>query len=128
MFPTRLFRNSLSKGVIIFYFALLLTMGNFGYDTDSSRRKYVQRTLLPFYRQDVIDTMDALRDIRLCDTGCKRFAWWTALFCIFLSVAIILGVSIKQVGSTQYGIQYDVHTKYLKDAAYSGGLFIGPPG
>jgi hypothetical protein len=103
-------------------------MSDVEYDTDSNRPKFDQRTLLPSHRRDVIDAMDALRDVRLFDTGCKRFAWWTALFCIFLSVAIILGVSIKQVGSTQYGIQYDVHTKYLKDAAYSGGLFIGPPG
>ena len=97
-------------------------------DIDSNRYKFNQGTVLPSHRQVVSNRMDDLRDLRLFDTGCKRFAWWTALCCILIAVAIILGVSINKVESTEYGIQYDVHTKSLKDSAYSGGLFIGPPG
>jgi hypothetical protein len=95
---------------------------------DDNDSNFNRETELPSYRQVVSNGMDDLRDLRLFDTGCKRFAWWTGLCCILIAVAIILGVSIKKVESTEYGIQYDVHTKYLKDSAYSGGLFIGPPG
>ena len=50
----------------------------------------------------------------------------------FLALTItgigLLIASFKKVGSTEYGVQYNVHKKQLQDAVKSGGLFIGPPG
>jgi hypothetical protein len=99
-------------------------MNNIDSDSDSQRPKFSHGSILPIHRQVSFHGNHYLRDIRLCDTVCKLLTW----LCLFIAVAIILGVSIKAVESTEYGIQYDVHTKYLKDSPYSGGLFMGPPG
>lgn len=63
-----------------------------------------------------------------CDTVTKRRTWYFVIFCVLLSVAVILGVSIKRVESTELGVVYDVHTKQLNDAVQSGVLHVGPPG
>jgi len=49
--------------------------------------------------------------------------------CSGLIVAIILiSVSLKKLTSTQLGVEYDVWSKQLDDAAKQGGLHNGPPG
>lgn len=46
---------------------------------------------------------------------------------LFLAI-IILPLSLKKVGSTEFGISYTKYSKQLDDAARSGGLYTGPPG
>jgi len=42
--------------------------------------------------------------------------------------AVLIGVSLKKLESTEYGVEYDVNTRTLDSAAKSGGLHPGPPG
>lgn len=75
------------------------------------------------------DGMGTTRQRMKCfDTPRKQGYWCFGFFCILLSVAIILGVSIKKVDSTEYGVMYNVHSKQLDAAILSGGLHVGPPG
>jgi len=51
--------------------------------------------------------------------------------CIFILLvlsAILLGVSLQKLQSTEYGLEYNVHSKHLDEAAKTGGLHTGPPG
>lgn len=47
---------------------------------------------------------------------------------ILLLASILIGMSLKKVSSTEYGISYTKYSKKLSDAAKSGGLYAGPPG
>jgi len=47
---------------------------------------------------------------------------------LLLISAVLIGVSLKKLTSTEYGLAYDVHLKKLDDAAKAGGLHSGPPG
>jgi hypothetical protein len=99
-------------------------VNNRHYYSDRYRSKFDLIDQLASCRRVTFDCIDYLRDVNPCDTVCKLLTW----LCIFIAVAIILGVSIKAVESTEYGIQYDVYTKYLNDDPCSGCLIIGPPG
>lgn len=49
----------------------------------------------------------------------------------FVVTCVIIGVlaaSLRKVGTTEFGLEYNIHAKELDDAAKSGGLFLGPPG
>jgi len=51
------------------------------------------------------------------------------VICILLLVAsILIGMSLKKVSSTEYGVSYTKYSKKLDDAVKSGGLYTGPPG
>eukprot|EP00562_Extubocellulus_spinifer_P009969 CAMPEP_0178496186 /NCGR_PEP_ID=MMETSP0696-20121128/13973_1 /TAXON_ID=265572 /ORGANISM="Extubocellulus spinifer, Strain CCMP396" /LENGTH=340 /DNA_ID=CAMNT_0020124433 /DNA_START=792 /DNA_END=1814 /DNA_ORIENTATION=+ len=45
-----------------------------------------------------------------------------------LVAAILIPMSLKKVGSTEYGVSYTKYSKKLAEAAKSGGLYSGPPG
>ena len=45
-----------------------------------------------------------------------------------LIASILIGMSLKKVSSTEYGVSYTKYSKQLADAAKSGGLYAGPPG
>ena len=50
-----------------------------------------------------------------------------AVVVVIIAIAVLVS-SLKKVGETEYGVQYNVHKKQLDDATQSGGLFLGPPG
>lgn len=61
----------------------------------------------------------------------KKSVRWVLCTCItsvLLVSSILIGVSLKKLSSTEYGVQYDRHKKLLDDAAKTGGLHSGPPG
>lgn len=47
---------------------------------------------------------------------------------VFVVAIGLIIASLRKVESTEFGLQYDIHSKELDDAAKSGGLFLGPPG
>jgi prohibitin 2 len=47
---------------------------------------------------------------------------------LLLVASILIGMSLKKVSSTEYGVSYTKYSKKLADAAKSGGLYTGPPG
>jgi regulator of protease activity HflC (stomatin/prohibitin superfamily) len=51
--------------------------------------------------------------------------FFLVVFCTGLGVLI---ASLRKVEETSFGVEYNVHSKQLDDAAKSGGLFLGPPG
>jgi regulator of protease activity HflC (stomatin/prohibitin superfamily) len=71
-------------------------------------------------------------NVRSCSKPCgspyKRMAWGLGITILLLSIITLLSVSLKKLGDTQYGLEYNVHKKTLDDAAKTGGLHLGPPG
>ena len=63
-----------------------------------------------------------------CGSPNKRMGWGIGLGILLLTIITLFGVSVKKLGDTQYGLEYDVHKKRLDDAAKTGGLHLGPPG
>jgi regulator of protease activity HflC (stomatin/prohibitin superfamily) len=60
--------------------------------------------------------------------SCTPMVACSVLVIILIAVIIILSCSLRRLGSTQYGVRYNVHNKHLDEAARTGGLHIGPPG
>jgi len=58
----------------------------------------------------------------------KKIAIGTFSIAVLVLIIILLATSLKRLTSVQYGLEYDRITKFLDDAAKSGGLHIGPPG
>jgi regulator of protease activity HflC (stomatin/prohibitin superfamily) len=65
-------------------------------------------------------TREQIRNRRI---GCGVFT-----FVVLLTGIILLITSLKKLESTEYGVEYNSHSKQLDDATKSGGLFAGPPG
>lgn len=63
-----------------------------------------------------------------CDTQPKKIAWGCFIFVLLITAATLLGVSLKKVESTEYGLEYNIHSKQLDAIAKVGGLHLGPPG
>jgi regulator of protease activity HflC (stomatin/prohibitin superfamily) len=55
--------------------------------------------------------------------GCGVFT-----FVLVLTGIVLLITSLRKLESTEYGVEYNTHSKQLEDASKSGGLFTGPPG
>jgi regulator of protease activity HflC (stomatin/prohibitin superfamily) len=61
----------------------------------------------------------------------KKMTRYAVIFLVLAVVATVIGLlasSFRKLGSTQYGLEYNVHKKQLADAATAGGLHAGPPG
>jgi len=58
----------------------------------------------------------------------KAITLWLGCGSVFLVAIILIGVSLKKLQSTEYGVEYDVYKKKLDDAAKTGGIHSGPPG
>ena len=65
---------------------------------------------------------------KCCDTVPKKWAWAIFVGLIFVIGIVLLGLSLKKLDSTEYGLEYHPRRKELDEAAKSGGLHIGPPG
>lgn len=63
-----------------------------------------------------------------CDTPRKFYTWCGIIVAVLTFVATMLGVSIKKLGSTEFGLKYNVHSKELATTPLTGGIHIGPPG
>jgi len=57
-----------------------------------------------------------------------RLGWCTCITSVLLVSAILIGVSLRKLSSTEFGVEYDRYKKTLDDAAKTGGLHAGPPG
>jgi len=58
----------------------------------------------------------------------KKIIWGLCAGSALLVSIILISVSLHKIGSTEYGVEYDVWSKKLDDAAKTGGLHNGPPG
>ena len=61
----------------------------------------------------------------LFDTKVKKALWGFLAFAVFLTGICLIGVSLKKVDSTEYGLEYNIHNKQLDEIAKAGGLHIG---
>lgn len=61
----------------------------------------------------------------LFDTKIKKALWGLLAFAIVLTGICLVGVSLKKVDSTEYGLEYNIHNKQLDDIAKAGGLHVG---
>lgn len=68
------------------------------------------------------------RSVKCCDARWKKIAWGIFVAFLLLLGIVLLATSLKKLNSTEYGVQYNVHSKQLDDAARTGGLHAGPPG
>lgn len=66
--------------------------------------------------------------IRYCDTNPKRIGWGVGCTAILITAIVLIAVSLEKLGSTEYGLQYNVNSKTLSDEAQTGGMHSGPPG
>jgi regulator of protease activity HflC (stomatin/prohibitin superfamily) len=64
----------------------------------------------------------------LFDKQWKKSAWGVFGCAVLITCIGLLAASLKKVGSTEYGLEYNVHNKQLDDIAKTGGLHLGPPG
>mmetsp|Transcript_24683 Transcript_24683/g.44676 ORF Transcript_24683/g.44676 Transcript_24683/m.44676 type:complete len:376 (-) Transcript_24683:110-1237(-) len=67
------------------------------------------------------------KQIHCCDTSTKQIAWGVFVLAILITVICLLATSFEKLDSTQQGVEYNVHSKTLADAAKTGGLHAGPP-
>lgn len=58
----------------------------------------------------------------------RQQAYCGIFLVLAITASVLIGVSLKRVSTTEYGISYTKYSKQLADAAKSGGLFSGPPG
>lgn len=63
-----------------------------------------------------------------CDTTAKKWAWGVLVLLALVVGIVLLGLSLKRLESTQYGLEYHPRRKKLDDVAQQGGLHPGPPG
>lgn len=63
----------------------------------------------------------------MANTNSRRAFWATLVVLAMLFVGIMVGVSVKKLDSTQFGVQYDKLAKRLLDV-HGEGLHSGPPG
>lgn len=62
------------------------------------------------------------------DATRRNICFGVLVVALLITIIGLLIASLKKVDETSFGIQYNVYTKQLDDAAKSGGLFFGPPG
>lgn len=77
--------------------------------------------------------MPDLNDVHISCTGCcdtrgKKSAWCAVVFLLLVTGVVLLVLSLKRLGSTEYGLEYHPRKKELDDIAKQGGLHPGPPG
>jgi hypothetical protein len=58
----------------------------------------------------------------------RRIAIGVFVFVVLVTGIIVLVRSLNKLDSTEYGVQYNSHSKQLDEAAKTGGLHAGPPG
>mmetsp|Transcript_2869 Transcript_2869/g.4100 ORF Transcript_2869/g.4100 Transcript_2869/m.4100 type:complete len:399 (-) Transcript_2869:12-1208(-) len=68
------------------------------------------------------------RDLSPEELLIQRIKIGIAVLIVVITGIVLLAISLQKVPNTEYGIEYNIHSKQLEDAAKSGGLFIGPPG
>lgn len=91
-------------------------------ESGAAENQSVRPTLRDNMRNTYADTRCG-RDPSFRNKVCCGF-----IFIVFLTAAILVGMSLKRVSTTEYGISYSKYSKQLSDASNSGGLFVGPPG
>lgn len=63
-----------------------------------------------------------------CSSDAKKWCWGIGILVILITSIGLLVSSLKKLGDTEYGVEYNIHKKTLADAAKTGGLHLGPPG
>lgn len=63
-----------------------------------------------------------------CNPDVKRWCWGIGILVVLITSVGLLVSSLKKLGDTEYGVEYNIHKKTLADAAKTGGLHLGPPG
>ena len=76
----------------------------------------------------IMGLLDGLPSSNTSSSSWKRIAFSGGIFAVLFTSAILIAVSLKKIKSTEYGLEYDIYTKQLDDAAKVGGLHAGPPG
>jgi prohibitin 2 len=84
----------------------------------ATNKSYKLRSILNHRRRELTDEEKQVRCI-----GCSILS-----IILLITTIVLLAVSFKKVGETEYGVKYARYKKELDDAAVSGSLFPGPPG
>lgn len=76
-------------------------------------------------RRPTATTRSPIQMPALFDTKVKKALWGCLAFAVVLTGVCLVGVSLKKVDSTEFGLEYNVHNKQLDDIAKAGGLHVG---